>query len=98
LDGKEVAPALPTVAQTVNVLSNTDPVVRKVTQLLEGFSLNIRSTVSDGIAQGFASQRSNTSLKITIYSYSTICNPHPSLLTSLHTFFLDPNTTFKIPK
>ena len=86
-----------TATSTANVSSDTDPVLGKVLQLLDDFSLDIRSSVSDGIAQGFATQRTSDE-QSGVPSHQITYEPHPSLLGELRNLLSDPNATFKTPE
>lgn len=68
---------------------------------MNGISLEIRSSVTDGVAQGFAAQ-SRTISEVpsgpAFHSHRIQYDPHPSLLQDLRKFLGDPSATFKTPE
>ena len=95
----EPAPvALQATNQPAMSSSDTDPGYRRVLELMEGFSLQIRSSVSDGVAQGLAMQNRTGHEAASISAADPIQDPHPNLLKRLREFLSNPDATFKTPE
>jgi len=78
-----------------------DAYTREVLKRLEDFSLQIRSSVSDGIAHAFSTQRRGANEEpndAMLHFRRPRYDPHPSLLGELRRFLSDPNATFKTPE
>lgn len=96
----EARPSVPSAdVLSANVSPDTNPVVRKFMQILEGYGPEIRSLINDGIAQGFAAQRKiNNEESVDSAVQRTRYAPHPSLLKDLRVFLSVPTATFKTPE